>query len=62
MIPSSFDLLGHTIKVKLIKKLLDEGTNVGESNDAENTIIVSTKYREDSKIKQADDDYIQHTF
>lgn len=62
MIPTSFDLLGHTIKVKLIKKLLVEGTNVGESNDAENTIIVSTKYREDSKIKQADDDYIQHTF
>ena len=36
MIPESFDLLGHTIKVKLIKKLLDRGVNVGESNDHEN--------------------------
>jgi len=62
MIPKSFDLLGHNIKVKVIKKLLDKGVNVGESNDPENTITISNKYKDGDKVKVANDDYIEHTF
>lgn len=62
MIPTQFNLLGHTILVKIDNEYCEKHDCMGRFIAVENTIIVSDKYKVNGRWKAYKKSVVEHTF
>jgi hypothetical protein len=62
MLPQQFNLLGHTILVKIDNKYCQENECIGQFIPWSNTIMMATKYKTEKTWRKYKPSVIEHTF